>query len=332
MGLRLVMLLLLLLPAQQQLAAAPEAPAAVPPYFSNPGAEVWNAVRQRDDLVLPARTRAPRPDDTVLIDVDGENFRHFRNEKLTRYGGWALAGVLFLLALYHLVHGPVRIEGGESGERVQRFKRYDLVLHWVLAGTFLILAFTGLLFLFGRLVIIPWLGIEAFGPIALASKWIHNLLGPPFAVVLVLFFIHFVRKNLPRAADLVWLAKLGGFLGNSHPPAGFFNAGEKILFWLLIVIGTGISVSGLVLDFPFVVDSAREPLRLAQVIHGLTTVALMAVIIGHIYLGSIGTEGTLQSMTRGSVDTNWAKTHHAIWYEDVTRQQGEEQEKSADPP
>ncbi len=329
MGLRLFILLLLLLPVQQ-LAAAPNAPASVPPYFSNPGAEVWNAVRQRDDVMLPARTQAPRPDDAVLIDVQGEDYRQFRNEKLTRYGGWVLAGALILLALYHLVHGPVRIVDGESGSRIERFKRYDLILHWVMAVTFLILAVTGLLFLFGRLVIIPWLGIEAFGPIALAGKWIHNLLGPPFAVVLVLFFIRFVGKNLPRGADIVWLAKLGGFLGKSHPPAGFFNAGEKILFWLLVVIGAGISVSGLVLDFPFVVDSAREPLRLAQVIHGLTTVALMAVIIGHIYLGSIGTEGTLQGMTRGNVDVNWAKTHHSLWYEEVSSQQGKP-EKSADP-
>ncbi len=305
------LLLVLLLAGAAPATAAPPPAADVP----NPGADLWRAVRQRDDTLWPARTQAPRPDDAVLIDPAGEHFRQFRRERFIRYAGWGLAGTLGLIFLYFVLHGPIRHEGGDSGERILRFRRLDRILHWVLAVTFLVLGLTGLLLLFGRLLIIPWLGNAAFGPVAEIGKWVHNLTGPLFIVALLLFFLRFVGRNLPALADLKWLARLGGLLGKSHPPAGFFNAGEKIWFWLLVLGGVAVSVSGVVLDFPTLVEAARQPLRLALVVHGIAAVLLLAASLGHMYLGSIGMKGALQSMISGYVDANWARAHHLLWYE-----------------
>ncbi|RMG38637.1 MAG: formate dehydrogenase subunit gamma [Gammaproteobacteria bacterium] len=278
----------------------------------NPGAELWKEVRGRQPA--PATTQVQGRDTAVLINPWGERFRDYRRDRYIRYSGYLLAGVVGLLLLYHLLHGGLEV--AESGRKVLRFEATERIVHWLLAVVFLALAVTGAILAFGRFVILPWLGGEAFSVIAAVSKQAHNLLGPLFIVALLWFFVLFVGRNLPKLVDLLWLIRAGGMLGGGHPPAGFFNGGEKIWFWILAVGGAVVSASGIVLDFPSLVEG-RDPLVLALVVHGAAAVILIAASFGHMYLGTVGVKGSLQGMITGLVDEAWARTHHALWYEQL---------------
>ena len=273
----------------------------------SPGADLWKEVRGRE--TAPATTQVKGQDTNVLINQWGEKFRDYRRERFVRYAGYLLAGVVVLLLLFHILHGAIKIQ--ESGRKVLRFELYDRVAHWLLAVVFLFLAATGLILAFGRFAILPWLGADAFSILASASKEGHNLFGPLFIVALAWVFIRFVARNIPKWMDVVWLLKGGGILGRAHPSAGFFNGGEKIWFWLLVLGGVLISLSGLALDFPTFMPG-RNVLVLSLVVHGAGAVLLLAAAFGHIYL-ALGVQGTLDGMTSGMVDEAWARTHHDRW-------------------
>jgi formate dehydrogenase subunit gamma len=297
--------LVLLLPAAG-MAASPEQDKVL-----HPGADLWKEVRGR--TVAPATTQVQGQDTGVLINKWGEQFRDYRRERFLRYAGYLLAGVVVLLAAFHLLHGAIKVE--KSGRKIQRFQLYDRVAHWLLASVFLFLALTGLILAFGRFVILPWLGADAFSVAASASKEAHNLFGPLFIVALTWVFLRFVARNVPKWVDIVWLFKGGGMFGRSHVSAGFFNGGEKIWFWLLVLGGLLISVSGLALDFPSLLPS-RNILVLSLVLHGAGAILLLAVSFGHIYM-ALGVQGTLDGMKSGMVDEEWARTHHDRWLAQV---------------
>ena len=173
-----------------------------------------------------------------------------------------------------------------------------------------------MILLFGRFVVLPVFGQEAFGVIASACLEAHNLFGPLFLVALFLLFTRFVVKNIPKRRDLTWLMRGGGAIGEGHVSAGFFNAGEKIWFWTIIVLGLTVSISGLILDFP-ILAQGRETMQLILIVHGITAVLLTAGSLAHIYIGTIGSEGSLDSMATGYVDENWAEAHHDIWHAEM---------------
>jgi len=312
----------------------------------NPGAELWRAVRERQQAREPgalpmqpstpelvanlsrnlleapsaaaASTQVQGVDSTVLINSFGEDWRRFRMEQLVPLGGYFLAGVLGGILAFALLRGRVKIDGGLSGKRLRRFTDFERVLHWFLASVFIFLALSGLVLLFGRPVLLPVMGSEAFAVLASASKEGHNLFGPLFLVALLVLFFHFVVQNLYRRGDLTWLLRGGGMLG-VHASAGYFNMGEKIWFWLVILGGLALSVSGLTLLFPNF-GQGRQIMELALLVHGVAALGVIAVALGHIYLGTYGTEGTLKSMTTGHVDLNWARSHHDRWAKECEEQ------------
>jgi formate dehydrogenase subunit gamma len=165
----------------------------------------------------------------------------------------------------------------------------------------------------------PIFGHVLFGWIAYAGKNIHNFVGPLFAGSLVVMFITYVKDNIPGLTDLRWLARLGGVIGKGHPPAGRFNGGEKVWFWLgVVILGLVVSASGFVLDMlvPGIIYS-RGNMQIANVIHLVAAVLVTAMSLGHIYLGTIGMEGAYAAMRHGYVDDTWAKEHHELWYDDI---------------
>ena len=287
---------------------------------NNPGAQLWRDVRQRDTQIKGV-TQVQGMDAGVLININGERWRRFRMEQLIPAVGVALGGVLGLILLFHLVKRGVPIAAGLSGKYLHRFKEIDRLLHWSVALVFIFLAITGLILLTGRVVLIPLLGPELFGAVASASKEGHNLFGPLFLVGVVGLFIRFVSKNFLGKGDIGWLFKGGGFFAGKHPSAGFFNMGEKIWFWLVILVGLVISVTGLILEFPFF-GQDRQLMALALVLHGVGAALLIAGSFGHIYVGTAGMKGSLNSMTTGYVDLNWARQHHDYWAEEC-EQRGE---------
>lgn len=287
----------------------PELPAGVSAV--NPGSDLWREVRQRD---LPASgiSQVRQVDSGILINAHGDRWARFRTTTLAQYSGIALAAIFVIVVLFYFARGRIPIEGGLSGRMVRRFTDYERVVHWTLAVVFLFLALTGLILLFGRPLLIPLFGKEIFGLIASASKEGHNLFGPLFLVSLVMMLISFGRRNIYEKGDMTWLLKGGGLIGDGHVSGGFFNMGEKTWYWMVILIGLVIAISGLILVSPNF-GQGRVVMEVSHLIHTASAMLLIVVSVGHMYLGSIGSEGALEGMKTGYVDINWADAHHDRW-------------------
>jgi formate dehydrogenase subunit gamma len=302
----------------------------------SPGSELWREVRRRDgvpeydevnqgllvnDLLREIKRSQQMPqgisqvnqvDAGKLINAQGRRWAEFRMGMLATYSGIALAAIFVIVTLFYVIRGSVPIEGGLSGNVVKRFTDYERIVHWTLAIVFLFLAITGLILLLGRPLLIPLFGKEFFGVLASASKEGHNLFGPLFLVSLIMMLISFARRNIYEKGDLTWLLKGGGLIGKGHVSGGFFNMGEKTWYWMVILIGLVIAVSGLILVSPNFGQS-RVIMELMHLVHAASAMVLIVVSVGHMYLGSIGSEGAFEGMKTGYVDINWADAHHDRW-------------------
>ncbi len=292
----------------------------------------------------------------VMMQTEGEAWRHIRNNTVPKMGAYMILGMIALLGLFYAVRGRMKISSGRAGITITRFTFIERAGHWLTAGSFVILALTGLNILYGRSLLIPVIGKDAFATIAEGGKYLHNYVAFAFIAGLVFIFIHWIRHNIPNRHDLIWLAKGGGILVPSvHPPARKFNAGQKIIFWLTIIGGASVSLSGWALLFPFsttfmtatfeiagalgldlatMLDLSQPPYtplmeqQLNQVWHGIMALFLTAVILAHIYIGSVGMEGGFDAMGTGEVDLNWAREHHNLWVEELEANLDREAEES----
>jgi formate dehydrogenase subunit gamma len=257
------------------------------------------------------------PDDRAssLIQPAGLEWREFHNRTLSWLGGVAVLGMLGVIVLFYLSRGRIRIDAGRSGHTIRRFGLLERTAHWMTASSFIVLALSGLNLTFGRFLLLPLLGPENFTLVSHWGKYAHNFLSFPFALGVVLLFLLWVKDNIPNGSDIAWLKAGGGLLGGGHPPAGRFNGGQKMVFWITVLGGTAVAVSGYVLIFPFWATDIAG-MQLAHIIHGSLSVLMIAAMLGHIYIGSLGMEGAFDAMGSGDVDLNWAKEHHALWVEE----------------
>jgi formate dehydrogenase subunit gamma len=265
----------------------------------------------------------PDKEASVLIQRSGQQWRLIRNGIITVYGAWLLAIAFFAIAALFLIKGPIKLHAPMSGVKIKRFNGFERFTHWTMAFSFIALAFTGLLILYGKYFAMPLMGGSAYGSFLMVCKNIHNYSGPLFTLSVVIFFLLFASRNIPGEGDLNWLLTFGGMLSGKHVPAGFFNMGEKIWFWFgMVVLGLTISASGFVLDMivPFMdIQYLRGTMQLANIIHSSTAILMMAMAMGHIYIGTIGMQGSIDGMKDGYVDATWAKEHHEIWYNKINK-------------
>jgi formate dehydrogenase subunit gamma len=294
--------------------ASPPTPAqgstAVPGWNNPP--KSWEAASEK-----PQYASIPGRETDRLIQGMGREWREFHNGPLKTYGGWLLVLVLIAIALFYIIRGPMKLHGKPTGRLIERFNHVERVSHWALAISFVILALTGLVILFGKNIILPWLGYNPFSWLTITSKNLHNFIGPLFIFSLVVMFLLYVKDNFFRAYDINWLKKAGGMFGGAEVPSGKFNAGEKMWFWGgLVVLGIVVSVTGLILDFPNW-NQSREAMQISNVVHAVAALFFMAASFGHTYLGTIGMPGAYDAMRHGLVDEQWAKEHHLLWYEEV---------------
>lgn len=302
----------LLVYSPDAVAAGPSDRLAAPPVVTvpNPGSDLWRDVRGRDGA-SGGLTQVQGVQTGQLINPNGDKFQQFRRNEVIEKGKWVLVGVVAILLAFFVIAGRTKVKSGLTGEKIFRFDIYKRVLHWVMAVLFIFLAITGLILIFGRDYIQPWMGPEAFGVIASASKEGHNLFGPMFLLSVILFLFSYALKNIPGWVDVKWMFRLGGLIGKGHPSAGFFNAGEKTWFWIVIGGGLLISATGLILVMQnFGQD--RELMQLSLIIHAITAIILIGGSLGHIYM-SFNIQGAMDSMTTGYVEKNWAKEHHDLW-------------------
>lgn len=291
----------------------------------NPRSNFWRAVREGN----AGYSAIKGVDSNVLIQSGGENWRAVRNGPVFYWGWIAFAVVVVVLALFWLLRGRIKLDKGRSGIKIKRWGSVSRLLHWVTAVTFILLSATGLSLLYGKAVFIPWVGKDAFAAWAFIAKNIHNYTGPVFSFTLVVLLLMLIKDNIPNGTDLKWFAKGGGIIGKGHPSAGRMNGGEKVWFWLLATFGIASVLSGLAMNF--LLELTRYESQLAMSVHAIASIVVMVVSLGHIYIGTAGTEGALEGMTTGEVDLNWARQHHDIWLEDLQRK-GKLPEPVSSPP
>jgi formate dehydrogenase subunit gamma len=242
----------------------------------------------------------------------GRDWRHFHEVTLRWIGAAAILGVLALLIIFYLWRGMVRIESGRSGVRIVRFNVFERFAHWMTATCFVILAISGLNITFGKPLLLPLIGPGAFSTWSEFAKYAHYYLSFPFTLGVILIFLMWIAGNIPNAADIDWLKRGGGMVGHDHPPADRFNAGQKAIYWIVVLGGGAVAVSGYVLMFPFYGTDIHS-MQIAEVVHAIVAVLFVAAMLGHIYIGTIGMEGAFEAMGSGTVDVNWAKEHHNLW-------------------
>ena len=249
----------------------------------------------------------------------GQAWREVRNQWIIPYGGSLILIVLGAIALFYWRAGAIKLRGQPTGRMIERFTPFERSAHWANAAAFSVLAISGVVMAFGKFFLLPIMGSTLFGWLAYALKNAHNFAGPLFAVSLVIVIATFIRDNLPAQGDLNWLLKGGGMLSGQHVKSGRFNAGEKVVFWGgVFVLGLAVVASGLAMDklLPGL-SYERSTMQVAHMVHAVSNILMLVMFIGHIYLGTIGTEGALEGMKTGYVDETWAREHHELWYDDV---------------
>ncbi len=270
---------------------------------------------------IEGRTTLPDAQSEVLIQPAGKAWRDFHNVTLAWVGGIAVGGMLLILIAFYLGRGKIMVEGGLSGRTIQRFNLLERANHWMVATCFIILGLTGLNLTFGRHLLLPIVGPEAFTAISLYGKVLHNFLAFPFTLGIVLMLLLWVKDNIPNGRDIEWFKQGGGLIGKGHPKAGRFNAGQKMVFWITTLGGAAVAVSGYLLIFPFWGEFGVAEMQLAHIVHSIISVLMIAAMLAHIYIGSIGMQGAFDAMGTGQVDLNWAKEHHGLWVEEQQKRE-----------
>jgi formate dehydrogenase subunit gamma len=271
----------------------------------------------REMRIISGRGSIPDVKSYNIEQPAGRDWRQFHEVWLPRIGGVAIIGMLVLLVLFYLYRGMVRLQAGRSGRTLVRFNAFERFVHWMTATCFVALALSGLNITFGKRVLPPLIGAETFASWSQWAKYAHNYLSFPFTLGVIAIMLMWVAWNIPGKADIEWLREGGGMVGNKHPPAGRFNAGQKMIYWIVVIGGTAIAATGYLLMFPFYATGIAG-MQLAQMIHGTVAVLFVAVMIAHAYIGTIGMEGAFEGMWDGTVDINWAREHHSLWLDEET--------------
>ncbi len=262
----------------------------------------------------------PNERERVLMQPAGRQWDYFHEVLLHWLGAIVILGMIAALAAAYLIMGRIRISKGRSGQKVRRFNPFERFSHWLTAISFVVLGLTGLNITFGKILLLPVIGPEAFSSESQLAKYTHNFVSVSFVIGLVLIVAIWLKDNIPQKVDIDWIKQGGGFIKSKHAPSGRFNAGEKLVFWFALGAGVAVIISGYLLIFPFYVTNIAG-MQLAQIVHAVVAVLFIAVIIAHIYIGTLGMEGAFEAMATGEVDLNWAKEHHDVWLEEqLTRE------------
>ena len=263
---------------------------------------------------ISGRVSIPDQKSANLIHPAGRDWRQFHEVTLRWIGAIAVLGMLIILVAFYLIRGQVKLESGYSGRRVVRFNAFERFVHWMTASCFIILAISGLNITFGKPLLMPLIGEGAFAAWSQWAKYAHNYLSFPFAIGVFCVLLMWIGGNIPNKVDVEWLKRGGGIVGHDHPPAYRFNAGQKLIYWIVVIGGMAVAISGYLLMFPFYATGI-EGMQLAQTVHAIIALLFAATMLAHIYIGTIGMEGAFEAMGEGTVDVNWAKEHHRLWLE-----------------
>ena len=289
------------------------------PSGSNPTAQAVKEeelLRRLQGEPIGGRVTIPDPKASILEQPQGRDYRGFHEGALVWIGAIAILGMLIALAVFYFSKGPIALEpDDESGRKIVRFNAFERFTHWMTATSFIILAITGVNYIFGKRLLMPIIGADAFATWSQWAKYAHNFVSWAFMLGVLIMIVVWIKDNIPDRYDAAWIRAGGGFFNNAHPDAARFNAGQKIIFWSVVLGGIALSVTGIIMLFPFSLVDING-MQWAQYIHAVVGVILIAIMIAHIYIGSLGMEGAYDAMGSGEVDLAWARRHHRAWVEE----------------
>jgi formate dehydrogenase subunit gamma len=209
--------------------------------------------------------------------------------------------------------GETKVYRGE----LLRHPVYTRVLHWSVALFFFLALLSG----FG--IYLPWL-FRWFTPI-FGGGQLSRILHPYFGVAFVFFFalqaLNWLELMIWTPSDSRWMRNIKKIVNNEEkmdpPDTGFFNAGQKLQFWEIVIGCVVYLITGVIL-WAGAKTFGRIPVAISYVLHDISALVMLGGIFVHIYLSTIGEPGTLQAMVRGAVSEAWAWTFHPAWYRRVT--------------
>lgn len=219
------------------------------------------------------------------------------------YGGAIIISLLILsvlvLAIHYMKIGTKGVQLDDSNNVIERFTRFERRLHNIRALTFTIAAISGLFFLF----------IEG----SIAAGMMHNISGILFFITTIITFVLWHKSFWFKPYDKSWLQHLGGYLSKQSLslPAGKYNAGQKIFFWLTFVLPFILTVTGINLFISRITET--EAVGISVILHGSTAALMTILVVGHIYLSLWANKGTWRVLKSGKVSEKWAKSHHPNW-------------------
>ena len=220
------------------LAFGPHPAAAQQPAAVNPQADAVSEEQLLQDLDrIAGRCTLPDQKACTIQQPAGRDWRQFQEVTLPWIGGIAILGTVAALVAFYLWRGMVRIEAGRAGRTVVRFNGFERFVHWMTAACFIVLAISGLNITFGRSLLLPLIGPEAFAAFSQWAKYAHNYLSFPFTIGVVLIFLMWIAGNIPNRVDVEWFRRGGGIVGSDHPPANRFNGGQKMIYWIVVIGG-----------------------------------------------------------------------------------------------
>ena len=208
--------------------------------------------------------------------------------------------------------GTTRVHPGE----LLRHPVYTRFLHWSVAIFFILSLLTGFA------IYSPWLfrwitPLFGGGP---RTRFLHPWFGLLFDVFFLFQFINWFAPMAWTEADRRWMKRIRQYATNEDAveseDVGFFNAGQKLYFWLILVSAILFLITGVLMWFDDVVG--RWVVAVSYVIHDLAALLMLAGFIIHVYEGTAHQPGTFRSMIEGTVTERWAWTHHPGWYRALT--------------
>jgi formate dehydrogenase subunit gamma len=212
-------------------------------------------------------------------------------------------------------HDPLQDKDGNP--LIQRYTPNERSNHWITAICFILLAVSGLAMFHPAM---SWMAMFLGG-----GQWtriLHPFIGLVMFVSFAILVVRFWHHNHIEKYDVQWMKQIGDVLTNREdrlPKIGMYNAGQKVLFFVLIASMVGLLLSGIVIwrayfAFYFPIDVVR----FAALLHAFSAFVLICSIIVHIY-AAFWVKGSIGAMVRGTVTYGWARKHHPRWFEAVIK-------------
>ena len=202
-------------------------------------------------------------------------------------------------------------------DRIVRYTAGTRINHWIVAISFVLLALSGLALFHPALF---WLtNLFGGGP---WTRILHPFIGCVMVAAFSLLCVQFWRDNRMQQRDWIWLRKIDDVVQNREenlPDVGRYNAGQKLLFFTLVVCLIVLLLSGITIWRVYFGEFfSIGVIRLGALLHAFFAFVLIVSIIVHIYAG-IWVKGSIRAMTRGWVTPGWAWKHHRAWFREVNK-------------